>query len=197
MYDPIFNDEHNAVLLPPKPSAILQSHIFDIQKCVDASIRTESMKPYFCHENPRSRFALRLWKDPSKDWVQLSEEEKEDAGKNRSVQHNGVLKHINSLRENTLLFREFISFCMQKQIQVLMVVTPASKYYCKYLDPAFKETYYDILNGTEGTIHLLDLFTDESFCNEDFLDTDHLNDQGAKKMTYKVLEALREMKNNT
>ena len=196
VYYPVFGDAHNAVIYPPSPRHLLQSHIFDIDKIADASIRAESMKPYFHKDNPRSRFALRLWDDRSKDWLELSEEERADTGKKRAIQHNGNLKHFNSLRENITLFHRFMSFCMQKQIQVLMVVMPASKYYCENLDPAFMETYYDILDGTEGTIHLLDLFADESFDNSDFLDTDHLNDQGAKKATYKILEVLREMRDN-
>lgn len=195
VYEPIFHDTHNAVLLPPNSSVLPKSHIFDIQKCVEATIRAESTKTYYCSENPRSLWALRLWQDPSKDWIQLSEEERRDAGKKRAIQHNGNTKYVNTLRENTILFHKFISFCTQKKIQVLMVVTPGSKYYCKYLDPVFKEAYYDVLNGTEGTIHLLDLYTDESFGEEDFLDTDHLNDSGAKKMTTMILETLRKMNN--
>lgn len=193
VYEPIFNDVHNAVLLPPNPSVLPQSRIFDVQKCADAFIGAESVKPYFGKNNPRSQYAVRLWQDSSKDWAQLNEEEKEEAGKNRAIRHNGSIKHVNTLRENIILFREFVTFCMQKQIQMLMVVTPASKYYGMYLDPLYKETYYDVLNEMEGTINLLDLFTDESFYDEDFLDMDHLNAKGAKKMTYMILETLRKM----
>lgn len=44
-----------------------------------------------------------------------------------------------------------------------------------------------------GEIHLLDTFDDTLFEDSDFIDTDHLGDTGAEKITKIVLDTLREM----
>lgn len=61
------------------------------------------------------------------------------------------------------------------------VLVPTSKYYRKHFDERFVESFYHTLNEVEGEIHLLDLFSCDDFEYEDFNDTNHLSEHGARK----------------
>lgn len=83
---------------------------------------------------------------------------------------------------------------MSNNINLLVVVTPATKYYLKSLYSGYKDTFYQVLNKAEGVIHLLDLADDATYTEEDFNDTDHLSDKGVKKMTETVFSILQELR---
>lgn len=68
-------------------------------------------------------------------------------------------------------------------ITVFVVVAPATEQYRKTFDIKFKDYFIDVLDSVEQPVHLLDLFDSELFVDEDFLDSDHLNDSGAEKLT--------------
>lgn len=191
VYQPLFGDNHHAVLCPPRAAILPDSHVFDIQGVTDGLAWQEYERHYFHADRPRSEYAARMWKDASKCWHQLCEEEKEEAGRMRAHLHNKNRKRQSTYEENTRLFQEFISFCEQRAICPFVVVTPASKYYRKYFDSRFKDDFYAVLIQAEGTVHLLDLFDEDTFLEEDFNDMDHLSDSGARKMTAKVLELLQ------
>lgn len=190
VYQPIFQDLHNCVLLPPKKNILQQSNVFDLQRVADAFSVEEYNQHYFRKDMPRKRQATKVWDDISKDWLQLSESEKTQAGIKRGTQHNKNLKRELSLMENIVLFQKFVTFCNEKNINLLIIVAPASKYYRNVLSIAYRDTFYDVLNRVNGTIHLLDLYGDSMFADEDFNDTDHLNESGAAKMTEAVLQML-------
>lgn len=136
-----------------------------------------------------------MWKDTSKDWLQLSEEERKEAGKKRAELHNKGIRRIQSFTENTYLFNEFVSFCTNNKINLLIVVAPATKYYLQTLNPEYKDIFYNVLNNADGIIHLLDLSDESSYLTEDFIDADHLSDFGAAKMTQSILSMLKELSN--
>lgn len=55
---------------------------------------------------------------------------------------------------------------------------------------------YDTLNMNLGdTIHLLDLYENGSFSDENFIDTDYLLDSGTEKLTKIVSEILTDVQN--
>ena len=89
--------------------------------------------------------------------------------------------------------RELAALCKSNNINLMFVVTPATESYRKYLEPEFKKVFYDTLNIINSEIHLLDLFDNDIFVTEDFIDTDHLSDSGADKMTMLINEALETM----
>lgn len=190
VYEPLFGDLHNCKLLPPKQKILYQSDIFDITKVLDIYTRGEYDKTYFHENRSRNMLASRMWDDTTKDWIELSVEEKEVAAQRRATMHNKSKTRYNSLAENTKIFNELSSFCTENSINLVVVVTPVTKYYLKGLYPGFKEMFYDVLSEAEGVIHLMDLTDDETYVDEDFNDMDHLGDAGARKMTQSVLELL-------
>lgn len=195
VYKPLLNDVHNCVLLPPSSKQLYESNIIDIKFILDRYTCDEYLKGFFHKDRPRKNFASKIWDDKSKSWKELSNDEKINAGEKRAELHNRNIKRESSLKENIVLFQNFVNFCTNKKINLLVVVTPSTSYYRNCLENKFKLQFYDILFKVKGTVHLLDLSDDESFVDDDFNDTDHLNDIGAQKLTSIVVETLKEMEN--
>lgn len=194
IYQPLYNDIHNCTLLPPKADILFKSNIFDVQNLIDRYSMGEYEKHYFHPDRPRKKYATKEWDDKSKEWIELSDNEKEEAAKRRTALHNKNYKRKLTLIENTSLFNKLVSFCTNNKINLLLVVTPSSKYYVESLYSGYKTAFYDVLNSVEGVIHLLDLSeNDPMYSDEDFNDTDHLNDLGATKMTTSILNTLQEI----
>lgn len=189
-YYQIYKDAHNCTLLPPLNGCLPQSDIFDIEKIMDLYAVSEYQKHCFLQPKDREYYVQKAWVDKSKKWLQLSDDEKKESGKERASQHNKSQKRKLSFNENVGLFQDLVALCMEKNINLVIVVTPGTKYYRANLWEGFKESFYNVLNDADGVIHLLDLFDDESFGDEDFVDLDHLNEFGAKKMTGAILELL-------
>ena len=196
VYNPLYADTHNCYLLPPSPKNFLyESDIFDIQNILDIYTQKEYIKGYFHNQRLRKDHAAKEWDDKSKDWYQLSINEKIEAGKQRAAVHNKAIKRKNSLLENKKLLQDFLKFCDTENINLLLVVTPSTPYYLNCLLPDFKSKFYDILNEVDGIIHLLDLADDPTFLDEDFNDTDHLNEKGAQKLTQIIHNTFQEINN--
>lgn len=193
VYEPLFNDIHNCILLPPKQDNLFQSDICDIQNMLGIYALGEYEKHYFHNDRPRKNFATKLWEDKTKDWIQLSDTEKEAAAQRRASSHNKSKNRNNTLLENESLFNELSIFCKSNNINLLIVITPVTKHYQNSLYPGFKDMFYKVLNETEGLIHLLDLSDDNTYTESDFNDTDHLSNIGAKKMTQTILDVLQEL----
>lgn len=67
VYEPLFNDIHNCILLPPKQDNLFQSDICDIQNVLGIYALGEYEKHYFHNDRPRKNFATKLWEDKTKD----------------------------------------------------------------------------------------------------------------------------------
>lgn len=193
VYEPLFGDLHNCKLLPPKQEILYHSEVFDMEKVLDIYARGECEKTYFHSSHNRNSLATRMWDDVGKDWKDLSCEEKCVAARRRAAMHNKSKNRFNTLEENAKVFNELSNFCADNNINLIVVVTPVSKYYLKELYPGYKDIFYEVLSETDGVIHLLDLVADEAYADEDFNDMDHLGDSGAKKLTQGILELMNEL----
>lgn len=182
VYEPLFHDIHNCVFIPPKVEYISRSKIFDSDHFLNIFIES-SLKSYFNEERNREAFKIATWENSEMNWQELDEDERDNAARKRTDAHNKSLRYSRSLKENTELFNEFSIFCQNNIINLLVVITPASKNYVKYLNPDFKNSLYTMLNEAIGTIHFYDLFSSDLFNDKDFNDTDHLNDKGAIKFS--------------
>ncbi len=196
VYNKLYGDMHNASVLPPVKNILFESRIFDIKKATELLSIDMYENGYFSIDRPRKLFATKEWEDKIKEWSMLSEDEKDSAGKSRAMLHNKALNREASLGENIELINNLSIFCNNNGINLSFVVTPVSKYYKKYLDMRYEESFFSILNEIKGTINLLDLadccdiFLDDIHFN----DTDHLNDTGATKFTQIILDMLHGMK---
>lgn len=192
VYKPIFGEEayHNCYLLAEGKTK-LENPIFDVNLIADIYSQDEYKKGYYNSTNRlRNLHASRCWEDKKMDWSELSEDDKKYAGHERAEVHNKSIKRAMTYRENLKYFNALTDLCKRKKINLLFVITSVTIYYRKYLDRQYKDIFYDTLNMIEGDIHLLDLYEDCSFSDEDFIDTDHLSDSGAEKLTEIISETL-------
>lgn len=111
----------------------------------------------------------------------------------RAIEHNKEIVYKKSFEENVNLFSSFIAWAEENKINVLMTVAPATQYYNLYIDNKFREGFYSILNELPQEIHVLDLSSSKEFTNDDFLDMDHLNEQGAIKYTSMIFDTIKKI----
>lgn len=72
-------------------------------------------------------------------------------------------------------------------------ILPMSESYAKELHKDYKNIFYNVLNNANGVIHLIDTncFQKDFFNDsDDFIDSDHLSDSGAKKLTELILSEI-------
>lgn len=190
VYQPLLMDIHNASFIPQDSSKIGTSFIFDIEKMLKDKQQLPIYDHYFNTEMKRENRATKLWTDKNMGWADLSEEEKNEAGKKRAENHNSSIKHSLSLIENTAILDRLSEFCFNNKIKLNIVISPSTEYYQKYFDKNYKSLFYNSINKINHKPEIIDLFSgvfDDSYFN----DTDHLNDEGAKKLTAYILEKTR------
>lgn len=189
VYYPLFQDVHNCILLPPKQDFLYKSDVFDCERLIDLYLQLVDKRSYFSDSHRRE--PIIQWEDASKSWQELSEDEKYGAAAVRTGFHNKAIRYEHSIAENIDIFGGFLDFCYPSGIDVLLVVTPTTKYYLECLDRRYKPTFYEVINSIEWPIHILDLSESPSFTDDDFIDTDHLNAKGAHKMTKILIETIK------
>ncbi len=119
------------------------------------------------------------------NWAALSDEQKRTYAHDRVVEgHNKHVKYTESLKENIVIINNIARFLHEHDVTPVFFITPYTKCYNEYIYPGYKPEIYKILDELKYPVEFLDMndFQDE-FSDEDFLDTDHLNDNGAKKAT--------------
>lgn len=167
----------------------MNNPIFDVDTIADMYGYYEYEKGYYNSENRKRKMVATDWVD----WGEISDEQKRQIGYKRAALHNKGLSRKMTYEENLIYLNELVKFCNRKCIKLLFVVTPTTKYYRDYLDKEYKNKFYETLNNIETTIHLLDLFDSDMFNTEDFIDADHLSDQGADKLTVIINETLTDI----
>ena len=119
----------------------------------------------------------------NKKWFELSEEEMDAYGKERAVSHNKMVVHEASFTENCEILKDYVRLLQLYEVVPAMIITPFTPAYNKYIDERYKEAIMEMLDKVEGTIHYIDFNESDMFDNTDFMDTDHLNVQGANKVS--------------
>lgn len=114
-------------------------------------------------------------------WKDLPEQEKEQIAIDRTKAHNNIKRHLESRKENALILQEMVRFLGERDIRTIFVIFPFTKYYNRYIDPEYKPDIYAALDGLEQPVEFLDMNELEGFEDNDFLDTDHMNYEGALK----------------
>ena len=120
------------------------------------------------------------------DWSgSMTDEARFEAARLRTDFHNRLLKHWETYEENVGILTGIAERCREKNVEFRMVAFPANRYYRRFLDPRLKEAYDDHRRClSEDAVVYLDLYDDDRFDSVlDYVDTDHLNDRGAAKMT--------------
>lgn len=132
----------------------------------------------------RERRKLAMWKDESKTWGQLSENVRKSAAIRRASAHEKQLKYVESLKENLMCLRKLYQTCQGKKIELYFLNFPFSREYLEGMNSSYKE-------ATEKVAKQIRLYCDKyidintiyTFETLDFVDCDHLSDDGAQKIT--------------
>lgn len=181
IYYPIFHDAHN------------WGQPYSIDRWKEIGNYTEQVKEicenmatialydsaYFSDVRKRST----LFDFKKRSWEELDEEERCIFGKERAEMHNKVMKHNESLCENTQIMRKYIEYLYNENIRPIVVVTPFTKEYNNFVNPEMKNSLLNMLNELPQEIDFVDFNESDLFDKTDFMDTDHLNEKGAKKVS--------------
>ncbi len=123
---------------------------------------------------------------PPKQIEQLLQE----SGPVNAKMHTETDKNPEEIALKKECFRNIIKYCADKSIKVIVFIPPAWESYRNSLDPSqlqetlnFAEELTDYPNVT-----FLDLLEDNRFQAEDYSDADHMNPNGAEKLTKILFE---------
>lgn len=112
-------------------------------------------------------------------------------GRQRAEFHRKDIQKSQSIvEENTKYLETIIGRCEEKNVSVLLLTTPVCSTYYNNIDSS---QYNLMLETCENFIHrypnvqYLNLFKDSRFVEDDFFDADHLETEGATKLT-KILD---------
>lgn len=115
-------------------------------------------------------------------WNELDEKTKEQEALRRMKDHNRLKKYVQSYEENCALMREMADYLNQKDIITVFVIFPFTGWYNQYIDAEYKNEIYNLLDSLPVPVEFWNMNDYAGvFDDSDFLDTDHLNDKGAKK----------------
>lgn len=124
----------------------------------------------------------KLWNSPVEDipleWLAI-----------KRVHSHSNLDYPGTVEENVIIFREMLHLLKQNNISPIVVVFPTHREYSSIFNKDKINQFQEIISQvrSEYEFQLLDFFFSDLFCDEDFADADHLNKDGARKMT-KYLE---------
>lgn len=98
------------------------------------------------------------------------------------------------IQNNTSILESIISKCANRNIQVILLILPTCNSYYNCVDSA----QYNLMINTcqnlvqrHNNVTYLNLFKDQRFVEDDFFDVDHLETQGAAKLTQILDEYIR------
>ena len=128
-------------------------------------------------------------------WNAISEDEKRDVAIQRTDEHNRLKVYEHTRQENGILVEEMAEYLVRHDIVPVFVIFPFTKYYNAYIDQEYKADIKKILEDLPYPVEFLDMNDyQEMFDDSDFLDSDHLNLQGALKATGLLNDFLRIVK---
>jgi len=89
--------------------------------------------------------------------------------------------------KNIEVLKTIIRFAKEKNINLILYTSPAYKTYVRHLDTLQLNNTINVINGltlSSSNVSYYNLLNNPSFTKIDFYDADHLNEIGAKKMTF-------------
>lgn len=182
VYYPIFNDAHNWEAPTSFDLWRNQPGLSEEEKAACEETAVKKIAEQHCYYSdtvPRgSYFDL-----GGRSWADISDEERDICGKRRAADHNRVCTHKASFADNIEILKDFVHFLHLYGTMPIVVITPFTAAYNKYIDPDSKASVLEMLNAIPEEVHFVDLNDCSFFDNSDFMDTDHLNEKGAEKVS--------------
>ena len=124
-------------------------------------------------------------------WKNLTEDEKIKDAEHHTVYHNRHLNYALTYEENARLLRKIFERLDDNGTRIHVMVMPFSSYYNERINPAYKEKIFSTMDQMEQEIHFIDFNEYNLFNDEDFLNSDHLNETGGRKLTSLVNEVMK------
>lgn len=159
----------------------------------DVGVNLDRLDNYYLRNIPNKTCSELGW-----DTTTISEDEQELilSGKIAAARH--LATSNKDLNKNIKILTDIIEFAKVRNIGIVMCTPPAYKTYYTILNK--KQLLKTINVATElassyDNVKYLNFLEDTSFLAEDFYDADHLNANGAKKLTLKIDPVLKGMEN--
>lgn len=191
VYYPLFHDMHNCELEIPK----------EVKDNVDEAVKIPKLVTLyhdFFESTGRSYYGPSYHKadtvpDITKKggWQNLTEEEKIKNAEFLTFHHNRHINYTWTYEENLQLLRKTFERLDDNGTRIHVMVMPFSSYYNERINPKYKENIFSTMDQMEQKINFIDFNDYNLFDEEDFLNPDHLNETGARKLTSIVNEILK------
>lgn len=123
-----------------------------------------------------------------KEWNEILADDREDLCKYRADCHNKLFAHKGTIEENKEIFKDYIHFLHLNNILPVFVITPFMPTYSRNIAPEMKDSIMELFDAASGELHFVDFNQSDYFTEFDFVDTDHLNETGAQKMSQILAE---------
>ena len=188
VYYPIFRDGHNWKS-PSQRS--LWDGIGDLPDTIMALCEQAAAQKlleygtYYSEIRPRGT----LFDLKGRTWAQVPERERLAMGRMRTADHNKIFQHKESFEENKQILGEFVRFLYDCDVQPIVVITPFSPEYNRFVLPQMKDGVLELLDSVPLDVHYVDFNQAlDLFAPADFMDTDHLSENGAEKVSSILVE---------
>ena len=91
-----------------------------------------------------------------KQWKDVSTNDRDRMGRERAEAHNKHTRYTESFDENVLIMNNFVEYLFSRDIRPVVVVTPFTKSYLKYIDPQMRSSVFEMLNKLDKDVELID-----------------------------------------
>ena len=118
-------------------------------------------------------------------WSSLSDADRRAYAENRVLNgHNKHIEYKKTREENGTILWDMVKFLSDNDIKTYFFITPYTDEYMSLIDPRYKEDIVKTLSDLPYPVEFFDMNDlSHEFDISDFLDSDHLNLQGAHKAT--------------
>ncbi|MCR5418324.1 MAG: hypothetical protein K6E84_05350 [Lachnospiraceae bacterium] len=115
-------------------------------------------------------------------WNMLNIGERDEDARFLAFHHNKHIKHTETFHENVSLFNKITRILDLMNIRIFVMIMPFSPEYLNYINKDYRNIILDVIDNCEQAIHFIDINDYDLFCRDDYLNSDHLNANGAKKL---------------
>jgi len=188
VYFPLLKDAHNWTVpesidlfegISSKTGSVFTTELKNLIEHMAVN-RMMELGTYYNRIKPRGGTVFNL---NGREWYEVPLEEKDYFGKYRADCHNKLFSYKDTIAENKEIFRDYIHFLHMNNIMPVFVLAPFTSVYNKYILSEMKDSIIELLDAASGEIHFVDFNQSDFFDDIDFVDTDHLSEVGAQKMS--------------
>lgn len=117
------------------------------------------------------------------DWWDLSADERQAFGKTRAEGHNKIFQNKLTIAENKKILNEYVHFLHLNGIMPIVIIAPFTPEYRQYISKEMKESINELIAAVSEEFCFVDFNQFTCFEPSDFVDTDHLSQNGAEKFS--------------